>query len=213
MPNQPEHKTTGKRRPPRFDLSGGYLCLDFINTLDHRPSDHPKELLTSYNDLLHFAEDAGALDTTQVARLVERSYLAPKESQRALQKAIELREVIFQIFWAIVNKQSVPALALAQLNGYVQYAGQHSRLIQKGSRFELGFDEPDGLDVILWPIARSAANLITSTQLPYVRACSMKTCQWLFLDISKNHRRRWCNMKVCGNRAKVRRFYAKSRTA
>jgi predicted RNA-binding Zn ribbon-like protein len=42
-----------------------------------------------------------------------------------------------------------------------------------------------------------------------VRTCGVDTCRWLFLDTSKNHTRRWCNMKVCGNRVKARRFQAR----
>ena len=58
-------------------------------------------------------------------------------------------------------------------------------------------------------IARAAADLLTSDQLPYVRACLSKTCEWFFLDTSKNHHRRWCDMTRCGNRAKGQRFYAR----
>ena len=63
------------------------------------------------------------------------------------------------------------------------------------------------------PIVRAAADLLASSDVALVRACSSPTCQWLFLDTSKNHHRRWCSMKQCGNRAKVRRFYAKKKTS
>jgi predicted RNA-binding Zn ribbon-like protein len=63
----------------------------------------------------------------------------------------------------------------------------------------------------LWPIARDAAELLASERLEYVRACASKTCEWLFLDESKNHRRRWCDMTKCGNRAKVKRFYTQKK--
>jgi predicted RNA-binding Zn ribbon-like protein len=204
---------TAPRRALRFELTAGIVCLDFANTLDNRASDHPKELIKSYNDLLHFLEDTRAMAPSQVVRLIERAYLSPKEALHTLQAAIELREAIYQIMWALLHKKTVPAMALAQLNGYVEYAAQHAHLVQKGSRFSWRFDELGGFDVVLWPIARSAADLLTSDQLPFVRACSSKSCEWLFLDTSKNHRRRWCDMKVCGNRAKARSFYAKNKTA
>jgi predicted RNA-binding Zn ribbon-like protein len=69
------------------------------------------------------------------------------------------------------------------------------------------------LSAMLRPIARAAADLLTSSDLALVRTCASPTCQWFFLDTSKNHHRRWCSMKQCGNRAKVRRFYAKKKTA
>jgi predicted RNA-binding Zn ribbon-like protein len=61
----------------------------------------------------------------------------------------------------------------------------------------------------VWAMAQSAAGLLTSAAMEHVRACSSPTCRWLFLDTSKNHSRRWCDMKLCGNRMKARRFQAR----
>lgn len=63
------------RGAPRFELMGGPVCLDFVNTLDNRPS-QPKELLKRFVDLLWFCQDTGLLSEMQVNRLIERSYLA-----------------------------------------------------------------------------------------------------------------------------------------
>jgi predicted RNA-binding Zn ribbon-like protein len=201
-----------KRRAPQFELHGGVLCLDFVNTLDDRPSGKPKELVESYSDLVRFGEDTGILDSKQVDQLVDRSSASPEAARRALRSAIELRETMYDIFSAIVHKRTVPAAALARLNAYVQESAVHSQLVMSNRRFEWRFDEPrSDLNAVLWPIARSAAELLASDHLPFVRACSSRTCQWLFLDTSKNHRRRWCSMKLCGNRTKVRRFYVRQK--
>ena len=56
------NKKVTRRREPRFELSAGVLCLDFVNTLDDRPSGEPKELLKQYMDLVRFAEDTGILE-------------------------------------------------------------------------------------------------------------------------------------------------------
>jgi len=211
------HRKIAPRRPPRFELTGDLLCLDFVNTLDDRPSGEPKELLAHYVDLARFAEDTGILAAHQVDRLIELSAHAPEQAQRALSDAIELRESLYAVLTAVMKKQAVPPQALARLNGFVQDAAQHVRLMASAERLEWRFlewrfDDPwSSLESPLWPIARSAAELLASEQLSYVRACSSKTCQWLFLDTSKNHRRRWCDMKLCGNRAKVRRFYSRKK--
>jgi predicted RNA-binding Zn ribbon-like protein len=199
-----------RRRSPRFDLIAGSVCLDFVNTLDDRYL-KPKELLETYIDLARFGEDAGVLTASQVARLFERSYSDPERAQEVLLWARELREAIHDVFWAIMNKREVPALALAKLNNYVQAAAGHMRLVPVKDGFEWSFDEVHDFDSVLWPIARSAADLLASEQLVYVRACSSKSCEWFFLDTSKNHHRRWCDMTRCGNRAKVRRFYARKK--
>jgi predicted RNA-binding Zn ribbon-like protein len=69
----------------------------------------------------------------------------------------------------------------------------------------------DHLTSVLWPIARSAASLLTSPQLTRVRECAGHPCGWLFLDHSKNGSRRWCDMADCGNRAKARRYRARKK--
>lgn len=212
MSNLHPSKKITRRSTPRFELTGGVPCLDLVNTLDNRPSGEPKELLENYVDLVRFAEDTGVLDTSQVDRLMEKSYVTPEPAQRALAAAIELREAMYAVFAAIVNRKPVTPTALLTLNQFVQGAAQHARLIQIDRHFEWRFDVlPDTFDAPLWPIARSAADLLASDQLEYIRACSSKTCQWLFLDTSKNHRRRWCDMKLCGNRTKFRRFYARQK--
>jgi predicted RNA-binding Zn ribbon-like protein len=203
-----------RRRPPRFELMGGAVCLDFVNTLDDRFSAEPKELLKHYVDLARFAEDTGILGDAQVDRLMTRSMQRPEEAKRALASALQLREAISEIFYALARKKPVPAASLVILNQHVQEAAQHLGLVAGRQHFEWKF-ESDSYDLFtpLWPIARDAAELLASDRLEYVRACASKTCEWLFLDESKNHRRRWCDMTKCGNRAKVKRFYTRRKKA
>jgi predicted RNA-binding Zn ribbon-like protein len=65
------------------------------------------------------------------------------------------------------------------------------------------------MDWVLNPVIRSAADLLVSVDLKKLKFCSDPMCRWLFLDISRNQSRRWCDMKDCGNRAKAKRFYQK----
>ena len=67
------------------------------------------------------------------------------------------------------------------------------------------------LSAPLWPVAHAAANLLVSDQVSRVRMCASDSCDWLFLDLSRNQMRRWCDMKTCGNRVKARRYYERSR--
>lgn len=201
-----------RRRPPRFELIAGSLSLDFINTLDDRFSSQPKELLTSYLDLARFGEDSGILSDQQVDRLMTKSMQWQEEAQDALQSAIRLREAMFEVFWAVVQKKPAPRSPLTILNGYVQEAGQHMNVMPHDGHFAWEFDSTlSDFRAPLWPIARSAADLLASDQLQLVRACAAKTCEWLFLDTSKSHRRRWCDMTKCGNRAKAKSFYARTK--
>jgi len=218
-----ETKETGKierRYPPRFDLIAGNVCLDFVNTLDdrhiHDGHTKPKELLKTYPDLLHFGEDTGLLNSGQVDRLRRRSDMDPLGAQEVLEWSRELREAIHDVFWATMNKRPVPPAALGKVNVDAQGAASHMSLvaIERGPKkggFEWTYDDFSLFDSVLWPIARAAANLLASDQLAYVRACSSEDCEWFFLDTSKNHHRRWCDMTRCGNRAKFQRFYARKK--
>ncbi len=207
--------TKTEKRPPRFELSAGILCLDFVNTLDDRPSGQPKELLAQYSDLVRFAEDTEIITARQADSLTQRADARPGGAQQTLDSAIVLREALYQIFCAVAHRRKIPPSALATLNKFVSEAGSHSVLVQANGAFVLRVDDhanPEpAFDAVLWPIVRSAADLLVSDHLPFVRTCSSKTCQWLFVDTSKSHRRRWCNMRLCGNRAKVRRFYARQK--
>ncbi|HEY6767464.1 MAG TPA: ABATE domain-containing protein [Candidatus Sulfotelmatobacter sp.] len=199
-----------RRRVPQFELSAGVNCLDFINTLDDRPTGQPKELLTSYAALVRFGEDTGILDSAQITRLSQHSV---DQAQRALRRAIELREALYHIFSAVVNRKLAPPEATQTLNHFLRAARDHSQLVERNGRFIWEFADRFSCDVVTWALAQSAAGLLVSDQLEFVRTCSSETCQWFFLDTSKNHRRRWCNMQLCGNRAKVRRFYDRQKTS
>jgi len=204
----------GRRQPPKFELIGGNVCLDFVNTLDDRPSGRPKELLKNYYDLARFGEDTGILAPAQLDYFYERVHLAQNEADGAMRRARNLREALHDIFSAVMNKQAAPQRALDLLNSNLHESALHSRLVQSGDRLEWRFDDlTSSYEGVLWPIARAAADLLASRDVALVRACFSPACQWLFLDTSKNHHRRWCSMQQCGNRAKVRRFYARRKSA
>ena len=134
------------------------------------------------------------------------------EARRVIVRAIAMREAMYRIFSAVTEGVTPRPADLAILNRMLSTAMARSRLVQSGNGFVWGWDrQADPLDQMLWPIARSAADLLTSGNLSRVRECSNDTCGWLFVDTSKNHSRRWCSMSDCGNRAKARRHYARVR--
>jgi predicted RNA-binding Zn ribbon-like protein len=209
-----------------FDLSGGALCLDFANTLDDRPDPHPNEWLGSYADLLAFMGQSRALPEHQVARLTAEAAHAPEAAGAVLARAIEVREAIYRLFLALADGEPVPASDLAALNGALRETLAHARLVPTEPVPASASDEPApgllawgwtddplSLDAPLWPLVRSAADLLTSPTLSALRVCAADACAWLFLDTSRNGSRRWCSMRTCGNRAKARRHHARVRAA
>jgi predicted RNA-binding Zn ribbon-like protein len=201
-----------KKSSASFELIAGNICLDFINTLDDRPTGKSKELLKDYYDLARFGKETGILTPEQLDYFYTHIHLTPEEAADALRRARNLREALHEIFSALINHKAAPQLAVDRLNANLHDTAQHSRLAQRNGRLEWRSDDmTTSFNSVLWPIAQAAADLLASSDVALVRACSSLTCQWLFLDTSKNHHRRWCSMKLCGNRTKVRRFYAKKR--
>jgi predicted RNA-binding Zn ribbon-like protein len=191
-----------------FELSGGWLCLDFANTLEDRPSTHPQELLNSYSDLLSWSKQAQVLTDQEAHQLLAEAARRPAEASGVLKRAIALREVIYRIFNALAEDASPEENDLVSLNRAIAEAMTHAHLVPQVDGFAWDWDGNDrNLDRMLWPVVRSAADLLTSDELHDVRVCASDTCNWLFIDTSKNHSRRWCSMKSCGNRAKARRHY------
>jgi predicted RNA-binding Zn ribbon-like protein len=88
---------------------------------------------------------------------------------------------------------------------------QHTRVMQLGKRLVVGWDDNPTLRSISRRLTTSAVTLLTSADMSRIRMCSGDQCDWLFLDTSRNHLRRWCSMDECGNRAKMRRRRARRR--
>ncbi len=128
--------------------------------------------------------------------------------------AIVLREAIHRSFTALAHRRKPNPDDLATLNETLASALAHARVMPAKTGFQWSWDESKpGLDRMLWPIARSAAELLTAAELARVKQCGGWDCGWLFLDLSKNNSRRWCEMEVCGSRAKARAYYARKRAA
>ena len=194
-----------------FEITGGALCLDFTNTLGDRAAERTNEHLHSFADLVAWSRQAGAVTPSQAARLLREAGRSPAAARAALRKAVVVRELIHRV---IAGGAQAPDLE--RFNEEVSLVLANLRLRREGRGYVWGWSEGHGktdLGRMLWPVLRSAAELLTSGELPRVRVCAEPTCGWLFLDRSKNGSRRWCDMKVCGNRAKARKFYKKSRAA
>lgn len=185
----------------------GALSLDFANTLSGRMDEVPVERVVGFADLVDWAEAGGAVDEER-ARLLRRAGAERRsEAMAVLAQAVGLRAAIHQIFAAAARGRRPEDGALDRLNLFLGEAARHRRLVPSGRGAAWRWHCPeDALDRPLWPIAQSAAELLTGPALVRVKECPGAHCGWLFLDSSKNGSRRWCEMAVCGNRAKAHRF-------
>ncbi len=196
--------------PKPFELVAGHVALDLVNTLDNRFSETgPEELLASYDDLLRFASQSGLLTEHQAKKL---KCLDASEARRAkvLHQVRELREALAAIAYAQTEGEDLSASALVTLEEYFKQASFHRYLTADQVRPVWSWR---GLDcqvaAPVWLLAQSTVDFLLSDGSSQLRCCASETCRWLFLDASKNQTRRWCDMKVCGNRMKARRFQAR----
>lgn len=193
---------------------GGRLCLDFCNTREV-PEVAAPDALATYDALVRWSLRRGSVTREEADRLLRQGARAATEAIGVRGRARSLRDALFEIFSAIAGARAVEARALQVLNEELASAMARSQIVptDDGSYTWLWSHGGRALDAMLWPVTRSAGDLLTGGPLEAIRVCASPHCDHLFMDMSHNQRRRWCDMRTCGNRAKARRHYLRVRRA
>jgi predicted RNA-binding Zn ribbon-like protein len=193
-----------------FQLVAGHLALDFANTLDYRyDPDRLIDLLPSYERFLAFCRQSEVITAVQMRKLLEG--LSEFNSQLVLKEVIELREALYFLILSAVHGRRPDESHLRALNRFISEAQTVDEVVWHKRRFvRSSRDVTERPDWPLRGVVDAAMVLITSSDIYNVRECSERTCRWFFLDRSRNHSRRWCDMQLCGNRSKAKRFYART---
>ena len=188
------------------------LCLAFANTRFWRGRETPTETLGDIDDLLGWLAASAKLpaDATEAAR--NRARRRPAEGAALLADAIALREAIYRIFGALAAFAPAADKDLALLNRALAEAPARETLAHANGGYAWTVKRIDTSAAgLLAPVLWSAADLLTRADRRRVRRCANDQCLWLFVDESKAGTRRWCDMASCGNRAKSRRHYLKTK--
>jgi len=199
-----------KRDAGSLKLLGGCLCLDFVNTLDWRGTDTPQEFLNTYDDLVRWSRHAGICSQKDANKLQRMARQSNSEANKTLNQALNLRESIYRLFTAAIVNQNPLQEDLVLFNKHLSRSMKDSRIIRTADGYAWHITGSQiRLDWILNPIIHSAAEILVSEDRKKVKTCADSACGWLFIDVSRNRSRRWCDMQDCGNRAKASRFYRK----
>ena len=191
-----------------FQLVAGHPVLDFVNTLDWRfRSTGPEELISRYDDLLRFTEQCRLLSRSEARQI--RVTAQPRVCRRVLASARRFRETLAAVLYSVIDNRPPAEVSQQRLSSYFHDAQDARILSWREGRLIWTLNRRHAPEFPLWKLSIEAAALLTSEQSSKIRACSNAECRWLFLDTSRNHSRRWCNMKLCGNRIKARRFRRK----
>ena len=175
----------------------GHPALELNNTVGGWGFEVPREYLVDYRTLVILGRDVDLLDGDESAALSELADRQPEAAADALRHVKQLREAAH----AVLVGDS--AAAAERLHGFVSAAVRESRY-RRAPDGSLRLDGGTGLRLPLHRFALALHSLIEKYPGQAIRPCADERCGWVFLDPSG--RRRWCEMSVCGNRAKVRRY-------
>lgn len=155
--------------------------------------------------------DVLASDDDVALWLVKSGVLATATPRKGLLKtARALREMMREL---VRKRGANKRLDLTELNAFLAHGRQEPVLVQNRAgdvRLEQRF-ATDTAEQMLMPVALAAAELLANGNFDLVRTCESDDCVLHFYDRTKSHRRRWCSMATCGNRAKVQMFRSRQR--
>jgi predicted RNA-binding Zn ribbon-like protein len=183
--------------------------LAFVNTLSGRPTDSASERLVSYDALVDWGREQHLVSAAAADRLSAAARRHPAQAASVLARAREFREALNALALAIEHDRQPAAAVLATIGNCLAAAYAHGRLVPHEGGLQWIASAEEDLDRILWEIGRATGRLVVSPRLGRIRSCAAPDCGWWFVDETKNHSRRWCDMKICGNREKIKRFRAR----
>lgn len=193
----------------------GNLSLEFINTVGGRIIDNSgqhkilNDKLVSFDSLIDWACSINVISQSHRRKIITET--SEIDASNFFKKAIELREMLYRIFHHIIISKSPDQMDLLAFSQELSNLYSNTQIKYRSNSFELDLGLQSSPEFILYSIILSAREVLFSAKLDRVKECPGDNCGWLFLDTSRNGKRTWCDMKDCGNLAKVRRYRARQK--
>lgn len=193
-----------------FYLVANNLGLDLVNTRIIAGG-REVDLLGNFDDLLEWLEATRAIEISDIKRA--RSELSGTNlADSVFAKALELRDSLRHVADDLSNGRVVSLSSLNTLNDILKLKTGHFEVRNVGGKYEKHFRSTTSVaGGLLIPVAENAADLLSNGKLGLVRQCENPECILYFYDTTKNHKRHWCSMAVCGNRAKAAAHYKRTK--
>jgi len=205
-----EKLAENKRLINQLKLDGGWLCLDFINTVNNRKTEAYIEYLSSYDDLLHWTGRVEMLTPDQIMTLRSIAAKDALKTGKIWIKILEARETLYNLILSLVKQEFPSKIIVVAYNKLLSHSLRKLQLNFAHPQYPgMEWKVKNDLELPLYPIIKSMYDLLTSNLIHKVKECS--ACGWLYFDRSKNNSRRWCNMLTCGSLNKSRNFYQRQR--
>jgi predicted RNA-binding Zn ribbon-like protein len=193
-----------------LDTVGGLLCLDFTNTAGGHSKIREVERIPTYRDAVNWAGFVGALTEQECRELLALANRHPKEASQRLRDLHNTREALHRIVAALAGRRDPDPADFAQVRSVIAKAVAAAELSRGDEEFSWSVDVASaGLATILSRVALSAHHLLSHEKPSQLRQC--ERCTWLFIDRTKNQKRRFCRQDACGNKARQERFQRRNR--
>jgi predicted RNA-binding Zn ribbon-like protein len=184
---------------PPFLWTGNHPAADLCNTEPVIDGERV-ELLPDYRSVVSWADAAG------VATPAARADATPREAARTLRFVRRLRAGLR----AALDPTTAGPAALQALDVVLRDAPGALHAEPSSGRVVVSLAASTPGAQLRLDIAAATMDIFRHDP-GRVRRCAGPLCVLLFLDVSKSGRRRWCDMAVCGNRAKVAAHHARAR--
>jgi predicted RNA-binding Zn ribbon-like protein len=201
-----------ERRPGSLSLVAGKLALDFANTESGRESAKHLDHLQTAADLVAWAVHAKVIGKKDASLFQHKFKGQSKPAHQLIRRGKLLREIIYQINSCVIAGQQPNDKLMRRLTAAHAAMLAAATLTPHEGNYAWAWNPRAGLTAaILGPITVSAMALLVHADLSRIKQCRGSHCGWLFFDSTKNKNRQWCDMSVCGNRAKASALRARIR--
>jgi len=184
-------------------IDGGCLAFNFINTVNTRVEKEYHEYLNSYAEFLKWCRKVEALDDEEANELGSKADRFQQKASEALIKIIEARELLFALFERVSVNEKPETKVLEQFNILLSEALSNVKINRELKRY-VDLNKSD----LLSPLSRillSAYEILMEVSQERLKKCD--ACAWLFVDTTKNGKRRYCSPETCGSNEKAKRYY------
>lgn len=191
-------------------LNGNILCLDFVNTIHDRINEPDRDYLNSFSNLLQWAVKTNVISLKTCNASLNTTGKSKPLAGKFLKESILIRELLYRVFKAVSQGKKITGQDLQAYNTILSKCLSKLQIEPGKNGYTNNWKlQPDESLIVVAPLVHSAYELLLSEKLKRVKECP--NCGWLFLDTTKNGKRRWCSMKTCGSNVKALEWYHRQR--
>lgn len=189
------------RQVASIRLDGGRLCLDFVNTIHDHYAEEVEDYIFQPERFIEWCTRVGAVLSGEHIDVPEGA--GPRAA--LMRKVRVLRQHLHTLLASLIDGVTPPEEAVQCMDQWLHRAWASQSFGMDGQMHWR--DDAYHVLLPLQRIALDALDLMSGPSMPQLRRCAnTSSCGWLFLDTSKNQRRRWCAMETCGTAFKMGRY-------